>query len=337
MLIAFGKTLNEYSMIVPEFGAIQSNTTEAEYFLKSEHFDFETIKKTVYLDGKFIYLTEGGELYDKKGRVKIFHSEISDIKKSKSDAHFFLRDSNSHSDLYAWGWNTFGQVGTTNGAEVETPALLMRGLFNGEKILQIEGGFKHSVALSENRNIFVWGCNKKGKLGIGGDYIKDEKIHRPALLSNERLKKEKVIQLATGDNHILALTKKGNVYSWGINQLGQLGLGEQEIGEIKGPSLIDPKLFGDKIITQISCGINHSLVLTEDGEVYSWGFNEDGQLGVGDFLKRAEPSLVPLSKKVIKLLGDIWDYSVAQTDCGNIYVWGNGKTNKPELLNIRTN
>jgi hypothetical protein len=78
---------------------------------------------------------------------------------------------------------------------------------------------------------------------------------------------EKVKAISCGFRHALALTESGCVYSWGNNRFGQLGVGDNEYKEI--PTLV---LLNDIIIEKISCGENHSLLLSRDGDIYAFGF-----------------------------------------------------------------
>ncbi|KAK4337386.1 hypothetical protein RND71_044131 [Anisodus tanguticus] len=83
--------------------------------------------------------------------------------------------------------------------------------------------------------------------------------------------------VACGHEHVLLLTKKGSVYSYGMGSRGQLGHGNSE--DVTEDCKLIEALEGIKII-QISAGSWHSLALSEFGDVYSWGLNESGQLGV---------------------------------------------------------
>jgi hypothetical protein len=92
--------------------------------------------------------------------------------------------------------------------------------------------------------------------------------------------------IAAGWWHSLALTESGEVYAWGSNGRGQLGLGDTE--DRHTPTQVP----GLGRVKAIAAGGEHSLALTESGEVYAWGSNGHGQLGLGDTKDRHTPTWV---------------------------------------------
>ncbi|MDZ7815312.1 MAG: hypothetical protein U5N86_04675 [Planctomycetota bacterium] len=97
--------------------------------------------------------------------------------------------------------------------------------------------------------------------------------------------------LAAGSAHSLALFSDGSVYAWGDNAEGQLGLGYEVDRDT--PTLVGA--FSDKDVISLAAGAAHSLALCSDGSVYAWGYNDDGQLGLGDDVDRDIPTLVSVS------------------------------------------
>lgn len=99
------------------------------------------------------------------------------------------------------------------------------------------------------------------------------------------------IQISAGESHCIALKSDGTVWAWGKGTEGQLGNGRFE------NSTIPVKVEGLSDITKISAGANHNLALNEEtGEVWSWGSNSCGQLGIGNHSNKAIPQLVEYSK-----------------------------------------
>ena len=99
-----------------------------------------------------------------------------------------------------------------------------------------------------------------------------------------------MIQIASGDNHCLALTKGGQLYGWGDNQFGQLGIGPSVGKTVMVPTPVD--CLTSLPLRFISCGAHHSLVVSHSGAVYAWGKNNKGQLGLGDTSDRIFPTQV---------------------------------------------
>ena len=101
--------------------------------------------------------------------------------------------------------------------------------------------------------------------------------------------------MACGENHTLLLTESLEVASCGSNTYGQLGIGQfqekpvnSNMFKVLQPAQQQAQLQFD----QVACGSEHSMALSADGDLYSWGLNFKGQLGVGDFENRAQPLLV---------------------------------------------
>jgi alpha-tubulin suppressor-like RCC1 family protein len=186
------------------------------------------------------------------------------------------------------------------------------------KVKAVAAGYNYSLALTESGEVYAWGWNEEGQLGLGDteDRLTPTKV--------EGLPKVKAI--AAGGAHSLALTESGEVYVWGYNASGQLGLGDTEA------RLTPTKVEGLPKVKAIAAGgawpiryvveAGHSLALTESGEVYAWGNNAFGQLGLGDTEDRLTPTKVEGLPKV-KAVAAGYDHSLALTESGEVYAWGN--------------
>jgi alpha-tubulin suppressor-like RCC1 family protein len=177
-------------------------------------------------------------------------------------------------EVYAWGDNESGQLGVGDKENRLTP-VKMPGL---QRVKAIAAGALHSLALTEAGEVYAWG--HLGSKYAQGRLVAIEEHPTPEIVeivgSFGRVK-----TIAAGECHSLALTENGTVYAWGDNRVGQLGLGDRETQNCLTPRIVG-KLGGEKI-KDIAAGNFHSLALTEAGEVYAWGLNEYGQLGLGDF------------------------------------------------------
>jgi mitogen-activated protein kinase kinase kinase 9 len=125
-----------------------------------------------------------------------------------------------------------------------------------------------------------FGSSKYGQLGVPNALL----LPSPTILKVP----EQVLAVWAGDGHSLLLTESLKLYSLGRNAFGQLGIGSTE-------SVHDPihiSTFQGKRIEAASCGAEHSMAITSDGEVYAWGLNIKGQLGLGDCENRTLPTLV---------------------------------------------
>ena len=147
---------------------------------------------------------------------------------------------------------------------------------------------------------------------------------RMSLSLLHRISTTRFTKIASGADHILCLTDTGCVYSFGLGSRGQTGHGD--IDSRQEPCIVEA-LAGIKI-DDIACGHWHSLALSVYGDVYSWGWNEHGQLGQG---------LIDGKKPVVALPGlvEVCDldtsftsiscghrHSAALTDTSILYLWG---------------
>ena len=117
-----------------------------------------------------------------------------------------------------------------------------------------------------------------------------------------------------GDNFTLLVTDSGNVWSFGKNSVGQLGVGDMT--DRRSPAQV-PGVSG---VIAVAAGASHSLALTTTGELYSWGRNVDGQIGDASNTDRSSPQLLTLSNVVAIAAGR--NHSLALTGAGDLYAWG---------------
>ncbi|XP_068179989.1 regulator of chromosome condensation [Antennarius striatus] len=138
-----------------------------------------------------------------------------------------------------------------------------------EKIVQVTAGGMHTVCLSDTGNVYTFGCNDEGALGrdltLGSEMV-------PGKVALD----ERVVQVSAGDSHTAALTDDGSVYIWG-NFRDNNGV----IGLLEGlkPSTVPVKVPLMEPVMKIASGNDHLVLLTVDGNLYSSGTGEQGQLG----------------------------------------------------------
>ncbi len=116
-------------------------------------------------------------------------------------------------EVYAWGWNVWGQIGNGRSGENECQLIPIKvNGFNNEKVVMISYGFWYSTALTESGRVFSWGNNSYGQLGLN---TPDDCIEKPSvmLLSNEL----SIKKISCGRNHCLLLTSDENIYWFGFN------------------------------------------------------------------------------------------------------------------------
>ncbi|KXJ15070.1 RCC1 and BTB domain-containing protein 1 [Exaiptasia diaphana] len=174
----------------------------------------------------------------------------------------------------------------------------------------------HMMALTEQGEVYSWGHNAYCQVGNGN--TNQNPVHTPAFLSS--LQSKKITQIACGSHHSLALTGEGEVYAWGYNNCGQIGSGSMT--NQSNPRKVTSTLSSKKIVS-VACGQTSSMALSDAGELYAWGYNGNGQLGVGNNTNQ------PCPCRVIGLVGVVitqimcgYAHSLALSDSGCLYSWG---------------
>ncbi|KAM7154492.1 putative E3 ubiquitin-protein ligase HERC3 isoform 1-T1 [Molossus nigricans] len=198
--------------------------------------------------------------------------------------------------LFSWGAGSDGQLGLmTTEDSVTVPRLIQK--LNQQTILQVSCGNWHCLALAADGQFFTWGKNSHGQLGLGKEF--------PSQASPQRVRSLEGIplaQVAAGGAHSFALSLSGAVFGWGMNNAGQLGLSDEEDRE----SPCHVKLLRMQKVVYISCGEEHTAVLTKSGGVFTFGAGSCGQLGHDSMNDEVNP------RRVLELMGS----EVTQIACG---------------------
>ncbi|XP_073682261.1 retinitis pigmentosa GTPase regulator b isoform X1 [Garra rufa] len=155
--------------------------------------------------------------------------------------------------------------------------------------LSISCGDEHTALVTENGKLFMFGSNNWGQLGLGTKTT----VNKPTCV--KALKSERVKLAACGRTHTLVYTSRGNLYASGGNNEGQLGLGDCD--DRTSFHLVD---FFSKHgpVKMLAAGSNTSAALTQDGRLYMWGDNSEGQIGLGKESNALTPREVSVGKRV---------------------------------------
>ncbi len=248
--------------------------------------------------------------------------------------------------IFTWGSNLQGQLGDGTTIHRQTPTDITQhfSLDLNETIQSIDlGGLNqdsHSAALTSRGRVFTWGSNRYGQLGDG---TRTNRLIPTDITDNFDLKPEElIVQTSLGNDHSVARTSTGRVFTWGHNQVGRLGDGHGDdqlypsdithrfqLSSRDNINHIVANSFNTMVITQHGrvffwgsswmfdnawrfystpqdltqefdlrflelpmighLGRDHQLIITSEGRVFTWGFNEEGQLGNGSL----SPSLMP--------------------------------------------
>ena len=229
--------------------------------------------------------------------------------------------------VWSWGQNNDGELGLGNTTEYSEPQQITD---IKEKITDVKTGYYHSIALTENGEVYTWGYNGNGQLGNG---TREDSLVPVKVAGLKNVTKVNAYKYMT-----IALTQNGEVYAWGsgygakpvklnftrkiIDVSGNLVLAENR----KAYNLDETKSYGKDLI-KVVAGYNHYLGLTSDGEVYAWGSNSYGQLGNGNNTSSstAVKVVTPDGKSNMTNIVDISagdSYSIITDKDGKVYTFG---------------
>nr|XP_009404858.1 PREDICTED: ultraviolet-B receptor UVR8 [Musa acuminata subsp. malaccensis] len=218
----------------------------------------------------------------------------------------------SGSDICSWGRGEDGQLGHGDAEDRLLPTLLCA--LDSRSIVSVTCGADHTTAYSESdEQVYSWGWGDFGRLGHGNS----SDVFTPQPI--KALQRLKIKQIACGDSHCLAVTMNGEVQSWGRNQNGQLGLGTTD------DSLVPQKIqaFQGICVKMIAAGAEHTAAVTEDGDLYGWGWGRYGNLGLADRNDRLTPEKVTSIKgENMVLVACGWRHTIAVSSSGNLYTYG---------------
>ena len=183
--------------------------------------------------------------------------------------YFFITKDDT---VYGFGSNNSGCLGFNHNERIAEPTLIPE--LCSKNISCVYRGQSHMIARNHNNEIYCWGHNTCGQLGIG--------IHKQFMIYsaklNDYLTQKSIVEISCGSNHSLGLTSSGEVYAWGDNDHGQIGCGSTNKFHSKAVKL---SFFNNNRVKSICCGSNHSVAITSQGKIFAWGDNGYGQLGIG--------------------------------------------------------
>ena len=200
--------------------------------------------------------------------------------------------------LKCWGANYLGQLGQgDNDSRGDQPgemgdALPVISLGTGRTVTAATAGAAHTCALLDNGRVKCWGAGSvlgQGTTNSRGDGPNEMGASLPAIdLGTGRT----ATVIAAGDNHTCAILDNGALKCWGLNEFGQLGLGDiatrgDGAGEM-GNNLASVNLGAGRNAVAVVAGEDHTCALLDNATVKCWGRNTSGQLGLGDTAARGD-------------------------------------------------
>jgi len=176
-------------------------------------------------------------------------------------------------ECYTWGIGDRGQLGHSDKMDRSSPTIVEP--LKGRRIVQVECGDLHTLALGSTREVFSWGAGDCAQLGHG---LKDDLLMP---MTVKGLLGEGITVIACGAFHNGAINKKCSVYTWGAGQYCRLGHGDDV--DCTVPRLVED--LERKGIRALAFGLYHSIAVADNGDMYTWGRGSEGQLGHEDKTK----------------------------------------------------
>jgi alpha-tubulin suppressor-like RCC1 family protein len=213
-----------------------------------------------------------------------------------------------------------GGLSTTDNSTFETTTS-----YDGETITSISLGGYHSSAITSEGRVFIWGDNEYGRLGDGTTI---DRYTRTEITSQFNLNSgETITSISLGSSHSSALSSTGRVFTWGYNAKGQLGDGTTIDRYTPTEITSQFNLNSGETITSITLGYWNSSALSSTGRVFTWGWNDDGQLGDGTTTNRTTPTEITsqfnfTAGETITSVSLGWQHSSAFTSEGRVFTWG---------------
>ena len=210
----------------------------------------------------------------------------------------------SDKKLFAWGFNSLGQLGSGDLIFRSSPVQV--GTSNW---ISVSAGLTHTSGITTDNKLFTWGDNTAGQLGYdipAGTYFSWTTV-------------------AGNSDHTIAIRNDGLLFGWGLNNYGQLGL--NDIIWRSSPTQIGTNSWRTASVNGLAGGLIATLAIRNDGTLWAWGYNGYGQLAQGDFVNRSNP--VQISSRIAS--DWIWSsisagksHMLAIRSNGRLYGWGNG-------------
>ena len=236
-----------------------------------------------------------------------------------SSTHTCLRKTSG--SLYCWGDNRFGQLGTGDTTKRSTPTRIDVAGLGITRVLLPAGETEitsdlagNTCAITTDSSLYCWGDNRFGQLGRGDT----TSVSKPAIVNGID---RHVARAGSGTGHICAQSVDGELFCWGKNTQGQLGLGEH--GQEPNPT----KVNIGHVVERLAAGGDFSCARSTDGSLFCWGDNRLGQLGTGDGVaaQNVPVQVANMGTHVVRVSAG-GAHACAYTDDGVVWCWGDNRS-----------
>ncbi len=241
--------------------------------------------------------------------------------------------------LLSWGWNLNGQLGDGTTIGRTMPVRVQK---IGTTWKAVAAGGTHTVGIAEDGTLWSWGENASGQLGDGSTTDKSIPVRVQKIGTTLKV-------VSAGFNHIVGIDIDGTLWSWGANGRGQLGDGSttdkstpvrvKQAGRTTGTFVNNTTKW-----KAVSAGEHHTVAIDIGGTLWSWGRNDNGQLGDGTKENKSTPVRVKqaggttgtfvnnTTKWEVVSAGD--KHTVGIAEDGSLWSWGKNDAGQLGLGNL---
>jgi alpha-tubulin suppressor-like RCC1 family protein len=180
--------------------------------------------------------------------------------------------------------------------------------------LAVAAGSAHSIALTTEGNIYTWGANAPGQLGLGDN--NNRLIPTEVVSDSNGNVFDNISAIAASFYSTIILRRDGTIWTCGNNDYGQLGLGDYKSANTPFPIIgVDSDWF------KIAAGGFHTLALKTIGTIWVWGWNGAGQLGLGDGIERVTPTQLGTLSDWFSITAG-YGHTLSIKTNGTLWAWG---------------
>lgn len=202
-------------------------------------------------------------------------------------------------DLYAFGYNYYGQIGNGTNENVKKPVKIM------SDVIFTDAGDYNSFAITSDGTLYGWGDNQYGQILDSDKFIYTAPVK---VMTNVKF-------VSAGYDHTLIIKKDGSLWGFGSNKFGQLGIKANDY--INGPVKIMAS------VKTCSAGNGFSLVTSTSNELFVFGINKNGQIGKSKDVKTVEKP-----EKLLDNVGNVsagYNHSIIVKTDGSVFTSGNNE------------
>ncbi|KAF7235811.1 Protein RCC2 [Varanus komodoensis] len=306
-------------------------------------------RKMDHLDDQAAYRNLGQNLWGPHRYGCLSGVQVRTVISGPCAAHSLLIT--TEGKLWSWGRNDKGQLGHGDTKRVDAPKPIE--VLGSEIVVSAACGRNHTLALTESGSVFAFGENKMGQLGLGNQ---TDAVPSPTQIMYNG---QPITKMACGAEFSMVMDCKGNLYSFGCPEYGQLGHNSDgkfiaRAQRIEYDCELVPRrvaIFIEKtkdgqilpvpnvVVRDVACGANHTLVLDSQKRVFSWGFGGYGRLGHAEQRDEMVPRLVKLFDfpgrgAAQTYAGYTCSFAVSET--GGLFFWGATNTSRESTMYPKT-